>query len=153
MVLISPTIVKPYVEGGMDVFTAGKMGEARDYITEDLAFINKRDPITRWFFKPNLDCPYGGLDSYLDQSYYDEDTAPDTDSENEGAAATTKLLKSVSEHARTVSFDEPYIAPETRAVKPQNRDVPAQDKLKQLVHNEDNPLLVKKSKDESVLNT
>lgn len=153
MILISPTIVKPYVEGGMDVFTAGKMGEARDYITEDLAFINKRDPITRWFFKPNLDCPYGGLDSYLDQSYYDEDTTPDTDTEKDGAEATSKLLKSVSDHARTVSFDEPCIAPETRAVKPQNRDVPAQDKLKQLVQNEDNPLLIQKSKNESVLNT
>ncbi|MGE0009651.1 MAG: secretin N-terminal domain-containing protein [Candidatus Babeliales bacterium] len=155
MVLISPTIVKPYVEGGMDVFTAGKMSDARDSITEDLAFINKRDPITRWFFKPNLDCPYQGLDDYLDQSYYDEDVTPETELGASALEAPSKILKSVAERSRTIDFDAPNSAPlATNSVaKPVTQAQPRENQLKQLMQNEDNPLLVKQRKDQAVLNT
>lgn len=141
MVLISPTIVKPNVQGGMDVFTNNKMNEARDFITEDLSFINKRDPITRWFFKPNLDCPYQGLDEYLDQSYYDANDDAAADASAIQINTGSKLMKGLPELPCKpcddigTQDDEEYDAPTYQHVSMNDKDA-----LKQLLAQQDNPL-------------
>ncbi len=153
MVLISPTIVKPNLKGGMDVFTENKMDEAKAFITEDLSHFERRDPITRWFFKPNFDCPYEAVDEYLNQSYYDKDEPEPTGAETQeseiseasGAFEEPSLRQGTSEQDTERS-------PQYAQTGACNNET-AQEKIKQLVKNEENPLLFKQRKDQVILNT
>lgn len=54
MIFISPRIMYPKVKGGIGSYTKDKLCYAKNELTEELAFEALRDPITRWFFKPNL---------------------------------------------------------------------------------------------------
>jgi len=54
MIFISPRIMYPKVKGGIGSYTKDKLCFAKNELTEELAFESLRDPITRWFFKPNL---------------------------------------------------------------------------------------------------
>lgn len=54
MIFISPRIMYPKVKGGIGSYTKDKLCYAKNELTEELAFETLRDPVTRWFFKPNL---------------------------------------------------------------------------------------------------
>ena len=53
MIFISPRIMYPRVKGGVGAYTKDKLCYAKNELTEELAFETLRDPVTRWFFKPN----------------------------------------------------------------------------------------------------
>jgi len=53
IIFISPTIIQPRPKGGTDPFTDRKLSYAQDNLDESVCFENLRDPITRWFFKPD----------------------------------------------------------------------------------------------------
>lgn len=54
MIFISPRIMYPRVKGGVGLYTKDKLCFAKNELTEELAFESLRDPVTRWFFKPNV---------------------------------------------------------------------------------------------------
>ena len=54
-VFIRPTIIKPRLRGGMDDYTKDYINLAKDYIQEGMLFDTLRDPVTRWFFKADVD--------------------------------------------------------------------------------------------------
>jgi general secretion pathway protein D len=64
LIFICPTIIEPRLKGGIDTFTQKKLGVAECNLDEHLNFENLRDPITRWFFKPNRDYAQNVIDSY-----------------------------------------------------------------------------------------
>lgn len=53
MIFISPRIMYPKIKGGVGSYTKDKLCYAKNELTEELAFETLRDPVTRWFFKPN----------------------------------------------------------------------------------------------------
>ena len=53
-VFISPTIVEPRLRDGVNEYTQDYIDIAKDYSRGDL-FDSLKDPITRWFFKENID--------------------------------------------------------------------------------------------------
>lgn len=71
MVLISPTIIEPHLQGGVNTFTEDKLNVVREDLRDELNHVNTRDPITRWFFKPNCECPDEDIEHYLEQDYYE----------------------------------------------------------------------------------
>lgn len=54
LILISPKIIEPVVHGPVDQHTQKKLDFAQNDLDEQLNFQNLRDPITRWFFKPDV---------------------------------------------------------------------------------------------------
>lgn len=54
MVFICPTIIEPKVSGRFDTYTKKKLHLAQDQLTDHVNFENLKDPITRWFFKPDV---------------------------------------------------------------------------------------------------
>lgn len=53
-VFISPTIIEPRLRGGLNEYTQDYINIAKDYSRDDL-FDSLKDPITRWFFKEEID--------------------------------------------------------------------------------------------------
>ena len=53
MIFISPRIMYPRDKRWRGRYTKDKLCYAKNELTEELAFETLRDPVTRWFFKPN----------------------------------------------------------------------------------------------------
>jgi len=118
MVFISPTIVEPFKEGGIDAFTKDGLYFAQHDLNEVLAFENLRDPITRWFFKP---CPTMGDIEIA--KYKETILGPNGDD---------------------IQNDKPKkkVAPPHTSLQAKNdTDKPKEDELKKLIAAEENPLL------------
>lgn len=67
VVLICPTIIKPRIIGGSDSFSERKLAFAKDDLDTHLAFENLRDPITRWFLKPEPCFSSSVIKNYTEQ--------------------------------------------------------------------------------------
>jgi hypothetical protein len=65
LILIHPTVSKPYTAGGMNEFTAEKVDIAKCDISESLTFDNLRDPITRLFFEPDFTTAEDTVGEYI----------------------------------------------------------------------------------------
>jgi general secretion pathway protein D len=71
MIFISPRIIQPRIGGGADRFTENKLCLAENDLQEEANFEDLRDPITRWFFKPNVNFAHDSIDDYVEiQSAY-----------------------------------------------------------------------------------
>ncbi|MFA5075022.1 MAG: hypothetical protein WC436_02855 [Candidatus Babeliales bacterium] len=51
-IFIRPTIIRPMLEGGVDEYTSLKLDYAKFQIINADTYITEKDPIQRWFFKP-----------------------------------------------------------------------------------------------------
>lgn len=67
MIFISPRIIQPRIGGGADRFTENKLCLAENNLQEEANFEDLRDPITRWFFKPNVNFAHDVIDDYVEQ--------------------------------------------------------------------------------------
>lgn len=65
MIFICPKIIKPRLGGGFDPFTEGKLCFAENNLQESSNFEDLRDPITRWFFKPDPNFAHDVIDDYI----------------------------------------------------------------------------------------
>jgi len=54
-VFIRPTIVQPQLRAGMNKYTKDYIRVAKAYVDEGMLFDTLRDPVTRWFFKTDVD--------------------------------------------------------------------------------------------------
>ena len=75
MIFISPKIMYPRIKGGIGTYTRDKLCFAKNELTEELAFENLRDPITRWFFKPNMEYADTVITNFVNHEMKDEDNA------------------------------------------------------------------------------
>jgi general secretion pathway protein D len=64
LILISPTVIEPRLKGGINSYTNQKLALAKTNIDDALCFENLRDPITRWFFKPDPKVGQRTIDGY-----------------------------------------------------------------------------------------
>lgn len=69
-VFLSPGLISPMTRGGADTFTQRKLEFSKNNLEENLTFENLRDPITRWFFQPNVDYPKNTLDRFTSHATY-----------------------------------------------------------------------------------
>ena len=67
--LISPTIIEPYTKGRLDQHTWEKINYAKRDVDSGLFLENLRDPITRWFFKPEEAISEKWIDAYVYDDY------------------------------------------------------------------------------------
>jgi general secretion pathway protein D len=67
MVFICPKIIKPRVGGGFDDFTKNKLCFAENDLQDSSNFEDLRDPITRWFFKPDQNFAHDVIDDYVSE--------------------------------------------------------------------------------------
>lgn len=118
LILIAPTIIKPRLKGGIDPYTCKKLEYAENELDEHLVFENLRDPITRWFFKPDITRAQRTIDAYTHHSLHIA-----TDTAEQEALAEAPSFYAKNEELKPV-FDTQVGA----------------SKLKELVKNEDNPL-------------
>lgn len=65
MIFISPKIIKPRLGGGYDPYTHSKLCLAENNLQESSNFEDLRDPITRWFFKPDPNFAHDVIDDYI----------------------------------------------------------------------------------------
>jgi len=54
-VFIRPTIIEPKLRGGIGDYTKDYINLAKEYVQEGMLFDTLRDPVTRWFFKADID--------------------------------------------------------------------------------------------------
>jgi general secretion pathway protein D len=67
MIFICPKIIQPRIGGGADKYTENKLCFAENGLQESANFEDLRDPITRWFFKPNVNYAHDVIDDYVEQ--------------------------------------------------------------------------------------
>ncbi len=77
MILICPTIIEPRLQGGTDCYTEKKLDYAQGDLDDHLNFENLRDPITRWFFKPQPNFGYDVIKDYRHYAEHKEDEKTD----------------------------------------------------------------------------
>jgi general secretion pathway protein D len=116
VIFISPTIIEPQLKGGINDYTTNKLEFAKNEINEGLCFENLRDPITRWFFKPDPRLGARTIEGYKYHSLR----------QNDG-------LKPLPEKG-------PVFAESIAADELENSFDLESERLKKLVHNEKNPL-------------
>lgn len=67
MIFICPKIIQPRIGGGADAYTENKLCFAETQLQDAANFEDLRDPITRWFFKPNVNFAHDVIDDYVEQ--------------------------------------------------------------------------------------
>ncbi len=67
MIFISPKIIQPRIGGGADTYTENKLCFVETQLQDEANFEDLRDPITRWFFKPNVNFAHDVIDDYVEQ--------------------------------------------------------------------------------------
>lgn len=134
-VFISPTIVEPRLREGVNEYTQDYIDMAKDYSRGTL-FDSLKDPITRWFFKEEVDTA-AALDKFADR---DENLAARRNTNKD------KELKKARNHDfETIDSTDP-IAEKTgisiayNDVKQMNNSEPLPD-LKNIVRDDPNPFL------------
>jgi general secretion pathway protein D len=129
LILISPKIIKPIVQGPMDKHTQTKIAFAQNDLDEELNFQNLRDPITRWFFKPDVCYGKKTISDYTKKTKYDE-----YDHTAEPVITNQNMIASQEPPMRLSSMD--------------NKDA---EELKMLVKGEENPLTLPASQEQADL--
>lgn len=108
-IFISPTIVNPKLTQGQKKYTQNKVQQGYDTIEMGHVFDNMRDPITRWFFRPQDDQDKQLFDEYLHEAHvvhaHDEqvikrakDSAISTDEPGSPASEEFKNILAVEEN-------------------------------------------------------
>jgi general secretion pathway protein D len=72
-VFISPIIIEPRLRAGVGEYTKQYVQLTKNYVKEGMLFDGLRDPITRWFFKPQAVNAEAPLDEFISQ---DDTIAP-----------------------------------------------------------------------------
>jgi general secretion pathway protein D len=122
-VFISPTIVQPRLRGGTSTYTDSYIDKSKAVIKEGYLFESLQDPITRFFFDSNeLIDPLGEIERFVSK---DEFMQPAELFEDENQLARINLD---TETDSLESEKEKCCTPRTK-------------KMKELVANENNPLL------------
>ncbi|MEX0940325.1 MAG: secretin N-terminal domain-containing protein [Candidatus Babeliales bacterium] len=116
VIFISPTIIEPKLKGGTDMYTDRKLDLAKDNLNEYLNFENLKDPITRWFFKPDVCLGEKTIAKYRETTLQEFD-------QNE-----MMMARNNTEMAPKNSFNLADQSKET-------------NELKKLIEHEENPLL------------
>ncbi len=107
-IFISPTIVQPKLRGGMNVYTADKIRRVRRDVSEEAAFSDTRDPVTRIFF--NID---GKTDKLMRDYLSEVDNPPDAEIINKMYAR-----RQAARRARQPKPKQEVIKPTAGPVKP-----------------------------------
>ncbi len=128
LIFISPKIIEPRKQGGMDTYTVQKTGIAKNDLAEHTNFENLRDPITRWFFQPDIGYASRVIGELKSQQIFDENI-------------NIANAPSLPEKTDALNHDTKNIVV-----------TDANESLKKLVEHEDNPL-VKQGSNKLVLNT
>ena len=156
MIFISPRIMYPRIKGGAGTYTQDKLCFAKNELSEELVFESLRDPITRWFFKPNLEYADQIVNDYLKQELHNESNTR-VPAKTQGLACSDRrgtcqpqqkvCSTCITPAAVIAKNDDKHTASSTLA---HNRA----QQLKKLVQGEENPLLVlKKPEDKTILNS
>lgn len=67
LIFISPKIIQPKVGGGAYPYTENKLCFSKRDLQESANFENLRDPITRWFFRPDVNYAHDVVDGYVEE--------------------------------------------------------------------------------------
>lgn len=125
-VFISPTIVEPRLRGGASDYTKDYINTARQYANEGLLFDSLRDPITRFFFGTQNDA-HDMVEEFLQKDELKSDLV---------TANPLYLVESKSSNTKKPST----------AVAHKTDPTSAEDAMKKLLENEENPLQVKQQR-------
>jgi general secretion pathway protein D len=104
IVLICPTIIEPKALGGVDTYSSRKLDFAKDDLNTHLSFENLKDPITRWFFKPDPCFAEKTITNYTQKTIeekYDSDLLNNRQETTENNVITqqeTEQLKTLLHH-------------------------------------------------------
>lgn len=130
LVFISPTIINPRKKGGIGKYSESKMCFAEGEIAESINFQGLRDPITRWFFKPDLTYAKRVTDDFVGKQamYFQEDIT----GENIQQTAPITMAK---------AQETPVKSPMTLAQNIVQPEVNSINQLKQLLNDTENPLI------------
>lgn len=132
LVLIHPTIIRPYTAGGVNIFTAEKIDIAKADINQALTFDNLRDPITRWFFKPDYTLAEETVGDYVRKT-----------DELRAIERQKRRMRSAQEAQKMQEF-----------IASTNQEEDRAQRLQKLMQDEENPLsLLQNVKDEVVFNS
>jgi general secretion pathway protein D len=122
LILMSPTIIQPRLKGGIDTFTDKKLTFAQEQLDESMCFDNLRDPVNRWFFKPN---PFYGKETV--EEYTKKTTQEDISQNNQEQKQANNQQVVENSYAPTVCVSRGELSAQACA-------------MKELVKNEKNPL-------------
>ena len=135
-VFISPTIVEPQLRAGINEYTQDYINVAKDFARGDL-FDSLKDPITRWFFKEEIDSAesldkFAARDEKLrsrNNTLKDQEFKKETNPEFETIDSTTPLTEKTG---LSIAYNE--------VKQPNNREEQLPD-LKNIVRDAPNPFL------------
>lgn len=137
MVFIAPTIIEPKKGGGVGTYSVHKLCKAQHSVDESVNFQALRDPITRWFFKPDVTYGKNVVQDFVEHKVFDR----------ESGNSSCAMLKSTCSK-------KPVRTPQEKAVAPVSKMHYAEaEQLKRIAQNEQNPLTRKNGKNQRVLNT
>lgn len=133
LIFIAPTILSPHPQGGIDQYAQGKLDFAKDSLDETLNQQNLKDPVTRWFFKPDVCIGQRTINEYMAQTLSERyETIP-------GATVSTEGLEPFPQPMVTVASRSTSTQPQSSA-----QDISVShheaDELKKLLAYEQNPL-------------
>ena len=66
LVFISPRLIEPQLEGGVNTFSARKVSYSKTILKDSCSATEQRDPIHRWFFNDKIDEGADYLDNFID---------------------------------------------------------------------------------------
>lgn len=66
LVFISPRLIEPRLEGGVNTFSSRKVSYSKTVLRDGCSPSEQRDPIHRWFFKDKIDEGADYLDNFID---------------------------------------------------------------------------------------
>lgn len=70
LVFIRPVVIEPRKDGVTNEFTKHKFDIARSNMQDHLNMHDSRDPISRWFFRPERTVTPGAIDDYIDETQH-----------------------------------------------------------------------------------
>jgi general secretion pathway protein D len=119
LIFIAPKIIKPRLKGGIDPYACKKLEWAQNELDESLVFENLRDPITRWFFRPDPTLGRRTMDAFTHHSLHQHADV---------------------RHEEVLEQEPRFYAKNEGKKPPISGFAESAEKLKQLVQNEENPL-------------
>ncbi len=155
-VFLKPIIIEPRFRGGVGSYTTNHIKLTKKYADEGMLFDTLQDPITRWFFKTDVGDVYETAQDFLAKDEFKaEEMGENGEAEqhrahNKQQPLTKDIAVATSEFTSNTGKSEIEQTQDNnaQAIKPDQNDTAIAlkederaDKLKELLAQEDNPLL------------
>jgi len=143
-VFIAPKIVQAKLRGGISEHTKDYINIAKTYAKEGALFDSLRDPITRFFFKPDINAQQV-IDSFMNKDEFKQTEFADayaykSDVQEEKVKTTSKMRKDIRRQQK-IAVEEEY-KEKKREKKIRLAHNKQNKSLKELVAHEENPFTV-----------